>query len=149
MRKKTTVFTFFAILATCYIFYNSLKIAPESSAESGVIVSFIINLFSMINRKLDLATVTLLVRKAAHIFEFFMQGFFISLAYYFGKYTFSRRIVNLLFFGLLTACTDEMMQIFVSGRAGMVVDIWIDFIGVLLAAFLYFIISAAGRRKLR
>ena len=149
MKKKTTIFAFLAILATFFIFYHSLKTAPESSRSSGYIVTWIMKVCANLNYTLDRETVVLLVRKGAHIFEFFMQGFFIGLAYYFGKHSFSKRIVNLLFFGLLTACVDEMLQNFIEGRAGLVSDVWIDFIGVSLAAIMYFIISAAGRKKLR
>ena len=150
MKKKSLIFAILALLATGFIFYNSMKTAAESSASSGTIVNMIIDWFSHINKHLDRDTITVLVRKTAHVVEFFMQGLFISLAYYFGKYSFSKRIVYLLFWGLLTACTDELIQNFFHGRAGLVYDIWIDFIGVLLAAVLYFIITAlSGRKKLR
>ena len=33
--------------------------------------------------------------------------------------------------GLLTALTDETIQLFVPGRSGQVTDIWIDFSGVM------------------
>ncbi len=33
--------------------------------------------------------------------------------------------------GLLTALTDETIQLFVPGRSGQVTDVWIDFSGVL------------------
>ena len=33
--------------------------------------------------------------------------------------------------GLLTALTDETIQLFVPGRSGQVTDIWIDFFGVM------------------
>ena len=35
--------------------------------------------------------------------------------------------------GLLTALTDETIQLFVPGRSGQVTDIWIDFSGVMTA----------------
>ena len=47
----------------------------------------------------------------------------------------------IMFFGLLTACTDELLQHFVSGRADLVIDIWIDFSGGLIAVLLCFFIS--------
>ncbi|MDO5140406.1 MAG: VanZ family protein [Eubacteriales bacterium] len=35
-----------------------------------------------------------------------------------------------VFFGLLTALTDETIQLFVEGRSGQITDVWIDFAGV-------------------
>jgi len=148
MKRKSVLFAILAIIATGYIFYNSLQTAPESSAASKGIINFLYNHLSLY-WKIDYSTLTLLVRKAAHIFEFFVQGLFISLAYLFGKNRFSKRVVYVMFFGLLTACTDELIQNFVYGRGCLVVDIWIDFIGVLLAVFLYFLISAfSGKHRL-
>ena len=149
MKHKSALFAALGAAATCFIFRNSLQNAAESSASSGVIVNFVIREFARFGSRLDSGTVTVIVRKLAHIAEFFMQGFFISLAYFFGKSKFSQRIVYVLFFGLITACTDELIQNFVSGRGSLVTDIWIDFIGVLLAALCYFVISAlSGKRRM-
>lgn len=149
MKHKSVIFAVLAIAATCFIFHNSLQNATVSGASSGVIVNFIMREFARFGSALDRGTVTVIIRKLAHITEFFIQGFFVSLAYFFGKSKFSQRLVYVLFFGLLTACCDELIQNFVSGRSCLVTDVWIDFIGVLLAALCYFILSAlSGKRRL-
>lgn len=146
MKHKSALFAFLSILATGFIFYNSLKTSAESAASSSVIVDFIVNQFSRFNKNLDYATLTVLIRKLAHVAEFFIQSLFISLFYFFKKSKFSARAVHVMFFGLLTACTDELIQNFVYGRGSLVIDIWIDFAGVILAALFYLIISGLSRR---
>ena len=46
-----------------------------------------------------------------------------------------------VFFAFLYACSDEVHQLFVVGRAGQVKDVFIDtfgsFLGVLLYSFIY------------
>lgn len=146
MKRKSVIFAILGILATCFIFYSSLKPAQESLRTSSVVVDFLMKQFQNIGLTINYDELTVLVRKAAHIFEFFTQGLLISLAYFYGKSRFRKRVINVMFFGLLTACTDELIQLYVPGRAGMIRDIFIDFSGVMLAVFLYFIISALSKR---
>ena len=95
----------------------------------------------------DIDEITFFVRKAAHFTEFFVQGLMIGLAYLFGRHKFSERFVYVLFFGLLTACSDELLQHFIEGRSDMVTDIWIDFSGVVFAVIVYYIIYLKKVRK--
>lgn len=146
MKRKSVIFAIFGILATGFIFYSSLKPAQESLKTSSVVVDFLMRQFYNIGLTINYDELTVLVRKAAHIFEFFVQGSLISLAYFYGKSRFRRRVINVMFFGLMTACTDELIQLYVPGRAGMIRDVFIDFFGVLLSVFLYFIVSALSKR---
>ena len=47
--------------------------------------------------------------------------------------------------GLLTALTDETIQLFVPGRSGQVTDIWIDFSGVMTGLLVGFILLGLVR----
>lgn len=147
MKKRSLFFAISALLATAFIFYNSMQPATESSASSSLFVDFVMERLSKLNINPDTDTLTFFVRKAAHITEFFLQGMLISLAYLFGNHKFSSRMVYIMFFGLLTACTDELLQHFVSGRADLVIDIWIDFSGGLIAVLLCFFISVLYEKK--
>ena len=130
MKNKSVLFSFLAVLATAFIFYNSFQTAPESAKASGFFVDFIIRSFAAINKHLDVHTITVLVRKIAHIIEYFLQGTFISLAYFYGRGRFANKVVYVMFFGLLTANIDEYIQGYISGRGSMLIDVWIDFAGV-------------------
>ncbi len=83
-----------------------------------------------------------IVRKAAHIAEFLVQAMLVAGSFS-GKYR--KRIVYILFFGLLTACTDEYIQLFSDGRAGLIGDIFIDFSGTAMGAAVCGFFRRAGR----
>ena len=101
------------------------------------------------------------VRKLAHIFLYFCLGLSSSLlsASLWGikaELRPSRIVLSSLcaaLFGLFYACTDEIHQYFVPGRAAAVTDVGIDSIGtvlsVLLCAAVQLIIYCAQRRKCR
>ena len=133
--KKQISFIVATILITLFIFNNSLKTADVSGSESA----FFSDLLSSLLIKLNLSEYgylsTVLVRKAAHIFEFFVHAVMLA-----GCFTlkYRKRIVYILFFGLLTACVDEYIQYFIDGRGSMVQDIFVDFAGTILG-------MAAGR----
>ena len=45
-------------------------------------------------------------------------------------------IVSILL-SILYSCTDEIHQLFVSGRSGSIIDVMIDSIGIILGIFIY------------
>lgn len=147
MKNKSQIFAFLAAAATIFIFYNSSRTAAESSAASSFFSDMVMKRFSFANAD----SVIFFVRKTAHATEFFAQSFLICAAYFFGKSKLSEKIANVLFFGLLTACSDELLQHFVEGRADMVTDIWIDFAGTVAALAVSVALSAVfeKRRKKR
>lgn len=134
--KKRIPFIIGAIIVTAFIFGNSMKDAVASTVSSGRIVNFVIMILEFFKIKFSEDLVIMLVRKTAHITEFFAQAVLVSNCFY-GKY--KNRIIYILFIGLFTACIDEFLQLFSNGRSGMVVDIFIDFLGtnlgMLLCAF--------------
>lgn len=133
MQKKQRIFLILTIFATCFIFFNSMHTAAESSAQSGRLVSFLESFLGWLGIDTTDCSLTTLVRKAAHVAEFFLQGLCLGLFFLGGKAAFPGRVIYILFFGLLTACADECLQTLFDGRAGMVSDVLIDFGGVLLA----------------
>jgi len=136
--KKRLPFIIGAILVTAYIFSNSLKDADASTVSSGRFVDLTMNILQYFNLFFSSDLVTLLVRKSAHMTEFFVQAVFVA-----GSFSkkYKDRIIYILFIGLLTACIDEFIQLFSEGRSGMIADVFIDFsgciIGMLLCLFVY------------
>ena len=114
---------------TAFIFWNSARPAAESAQSSGRIVAIVTRVLSYFGVYANYDTMQKIVRKAAHIAEFVVQSVLISGSFS-GKYR--KRIVYILFFGLLTACTDEYIQLFSDGRAGLIGDVFIDFSGTVL-----------------
>ncbi len=143
MKNKSYIFAVLAVFATVFILFNSAQPAAESSESSAFFVNFLMKYIWFT----DVNQLTFFVRKTAHMTEFFVQALMISMAYLYGKNKFTDRFVHVMFFGLLTACSDELLQHFVEGRSDMVTDIWIDFSGVLFAVIIYYILYLKKVRK--
>lgn len=124
--KKRNVFRILAVLATLFIFSNSLKPANLSSEDSGRIVAVVSWFLELFGKSADRAVLQNIVRKIAHFAEFGLQG--TLLLGCFDKKLWDR-VVYVLFFGLLTACTDEFLQLFAEGRGSQIQDVFIDFAG--------------------
>lgn len=67
------------------------------------------------------------VRKLAHFCEYLLEGFLLMLCLRVYTRHFFKHVSWPVLGGLLTALTDETIQLFVPGRSGQVTDIWIDF----------------------
>lgn len=124
--KKAIIFIILAVISTGFIFSNSCHTAAVSAEHSGKIVSFIMN---YINFNEDILTTV--IRKLAHVFEFFVQSVWITLAVISLKH-FPKNTIYILFTGLFTACFDEFLQQFFDGRGSMISDVFIDFSGTIL-----------------
>ena len=72
-----------------------------------------------------------IVRKLAHFCEYLLEGFLLMLCLRVYTRHFFKHVSWPMLGGLLTALTDETIQLFVPGRSGQVTDIWIDFSGVM------------------
>lgn len=131
--KKRTVFGVLAVLTTALIFWNSARPAVESAKSSGILTDFLLKILADFGMSASFGPLETAVRKTAHITEFFVQAVFVANSFS-GKY--KKRIVYVLFLGLLTACTDEYIQLFFDGRGGLVSDIFIDFTGTAAGAAL-------------
>ncbi|MBR3765385.1 MAG: VanZ family protein [Clostridia bacterium] len=89
-----------------------------------------------------------LVRKTAHFLEFAALGFFLRMLA--GAYGLRRATRLCWLAGTLYACTDELHQLFVAGRAGMWQDVLLDAGGVLAGiTFAYALLVAVGRVRSR
>lgn len=124
-----------SILITLFIWMNSLLPADVSSAQSGFIVGIIDDILSFVGISINLNTLSLLIRKAAHFFEFFVLG--IALSIYMIKE--KKKIYHVIWIGLFIAIIDETIQLFVDGRGSSILDVGIDLIGILLSMSIFVI----------
>ena len=110
-RTSPWIFTFALIGCIVFIFSNSLQIADVSEGASGRVLGILQGILRHLGLPGAADRLTMhIVRKLAHFCEYLLEGFL---------------------GGLLTALTDETIQLFVPGRSGQVTDIWIDFSGVM------------------
>ncbi len=114
-----------------FIFARSMKDAADSSAESSVFVNIYLYIYNFLFSSVPKNPVAT-VRKLAHVAEFAIQGMLLCGVFSTFEDRIKGNISNILFLGLLTACTDEFLQLFSEGRAGLVIDIFIDFGGTVL-----------------
>ncbi len=129
------------LLGLCLVFIwgNSLLPAEDSGAMSGWLSRIIAYIFGSWAVEAEG-----LLRKLAHFTEFALLGLLLSWNenLYRGKKT-----VLSPFLGLLVAMSDETLQLFSAGRAGMVADVWLDFAGVLWGAGLFLLLTRFKNRN--
>ena len=130
------VFTAALIACIMFIFRNSLENGAQSSARSQAVMQLVNSALA----KVHLGPLSEhLIRKLAHFSEFALEGFLLMLCMRVYSRRPLRHITVPMLAGVLTALTDETIQLFSQGRSSQVTDVWLDSAGVLagiLAALL-------------
>lgn len=133
----------------CFIFSNSMKTANVSSGASGRVLLLLQKVLRHLGHPGLAARLTdHIVRKMAHFCEYALEGFFLLLVTgaLAGR---RRRLLPYLswpaLLGVLTALTDETIQLFFDGRGSQVTDVWIDFAGVLTGMVVGLMVLALWR----
>lgn len=152
----------FTVIWMSFIFGMSAQTGEESSETSGRVIDIVAEVvvpgFSdMTDAEKDAVRENLSfpIRKLAHFTEYAVLGVLLTASVAFsGKKTSvtCRKLTVSLSVGWLYAISDELHQKLVSGRAGMITDVFIDGSGVLVgcAAFallLLFILKRVNRDK--
>ena len=129
MTARRRRFLVLALLATAgwlwFIFACSAQPADVSTRESD----WALELVRIIQPRMS----SIAIRKLAHFLEFFILG---SMLWTDWRLLGRGTVFLPLSAGLLCAALDEFLQTFVSGRAGQLTDVLIDFSGVVLATLL-------------
>ena len=118
-----------------FVWGHSLIQGPQSSLESGMVVTLLRPLFEVVGVT-DADLMAFLVRKAAHFTEYAILG--VLARGLFGSLHAERGVCPLPA-GLLVAfvpVVDECIQLFVPGRSGQLTDVLIDLSGVIVGALL-------------
>lgn len=128
------------VVLTAVIFVNSSLPATESGKLSGFVAQFVAQLAQLLDITLK-GDVEHTIRKLAHFLEFACLGLLWC------KTFASFRVCNrtstgyILLLCLLTAVTDEYIQLFSLGREGKVMDVLLDFSGAACAWLWYRIVQ--------
>ena len=121
-----------------FIFSNSMDNADASTLKSGAVLALLRRIFGSEGAALT----EFIVRKTAHFTEFAIEGILL-LSVVKGYTTRPLRFLGWpLLAGLMTALTDETIQLFSLGRSSQVTDVWIDFAGVVTGTLLAFLVQA-------
>lgn len=135
-------------LAGCiwFIFSNSMAVADVSSVSSGRVLQ----LLQAVLRRLGMPGLAQrltmhLVRKLAHFCEYTLEGFLLMLCMRVYSRHPLRHITVPMLAGVLTALTDETIQLFSQGRSSQVTDVWLDSAGVLAGILIALVFMALCR----
>ena len=128
------------VVLTAMIFVNSSLPATESGKLSGFVAQFVAQLSQLLDITLK-GDVEHTIRKLAHFLEFACLGLLWCKT--FASFRVSNRTSTgyILLLCLLTAVTDEYIQLFSLGREGKVMDVLLDFSGAACAWLWYRIVQ--------
>ena len=128
------------VVLTAVIFVNSSLPATESGKLSGFAAKFVVQLSQLLDIELK-GDVEHTIRKLAHFLEFACLGLLWCKT--FASFRVSNRTSTgyILLLCLLTAVTDEYIQLFSLGREGKVMDVLLDFSGAACAWLWYRIVQ--------
>lgn len=133
-------FTVALIACIWFIFSNSMAVADVSSVSSGRVLQLLQAVLRRLGHPALAQRLTMhIVRKMAHFCEYTLEGFLLMLCMRVYSRHPLRHITVPMLAGVLTALTDETIQLFSQGRSSQVTDVWLDSAGVLagiLAALL-------------
>ena len=129
-----------ALIATlCFIWSNSLAGKEESASLSQRITAWL--------NGIGIPVTDHFVRKSAHFCEFGLLGCELMLLFWLRSGLRFQNACNAAFAALLSAVTDETIQIFV-GRGSQVLDVVLDFSGALTGLlFVSLVIRLIKKRK--
>ncbi len=124
------VFSLLTLFILWFIFSHSAKPAVESSADSEGLSKMVADLINMIfGTSLTSENTVGFVRTFAHFSEFAALSFCASIAIESLKEKSKANFSIALPFGIITAFSDETVQLFFEGRAFQLSDIFIDSLG--------------------
>ena len=89
------------------------------------------------------------VRKIAHLTEYFILSALLVFALLFNDFLPINRAILVVLISLVYAATDEIHQLFVSGRACRLSDILIDTSGAAIFAALYLLVVKLFNKKIK
>ena len=138
------------LLCMTIIFLFSSDNATESNKKSDGVIINMCKLFTghdlnSKEKKNYIGKYVVYVRKSAHFMIYLILG--ISLISLIGEYRQLdiKAIIIALTIAILYAISDEIHQLFVSGRSGEILDVFIDSIGSIMGVSIYYLLSKIRR----
>lgn len=132
------------ILWMILVFWFSSQIGDDSQVTSGntirKIITFINNNIDKVKLEEIVELLQPIVRKLAHFTLYTLGGILIFNLFNSFKLKNREKIGYSLLVGALYAITDEIHQLFVPGRSGMIKDVFIDSLGIITGVIVCIII---------
>ena len=135
----------FVLVWVMVIFYFSSRPGYISRDQSLKIAERVEDVAAVIEYRFELDILARynlhnIVRKNAHIFNYFILSIIIIFALNHTGVEGTKKYTYTWLIGNLIAILDELYQSFIPGRSGVVKDVLIDNIGIILGILLYFVI---------
>ena len=152
MKIKKIILTSLLIIWMIVIFMFSNQNATKSESTSDKVASTIIDTVEVVTKEeitedkkeILIEDTKFVVRKTAHFTLYFILGL---LAYLTLKsYSIKKIVIFSILFCFLYACSDEIHQMFLDGRTGKILDVFIDTIGSVVGIYLCLLV---GKLKLK
>lgn len=131
-----------SIFLMILIFMFSHQTGSESSGLSSQIVLWI-------QTYLHIPISEFIVRKAAHMSEYALLTLTLIYGFYKNHYPIQKIMIYSLLGTFLYACSDEMHQLFIGGRAGQFTDVLIDTCGGCLTIIFYYVLTKLKYKQRR
>lgn len=152
MVKKIIKFIIVLLCMTIIFMFSSDNGNQSNKKSDGVIMSvckiFVHHNLTESEKKHIINKYVVFVRKSAHFIIYLILGLsLISLIKEFRTVNWYSFIIAFII-AVLYACSDEIHQIFVSGRSAKVTDIIIDGFGSFIGIYLYYILYKVRRKKI-
>ena len=129
------LWVFLVLICISIILVHSVIPESKSAFESLWVTDHIINpVFNLFGRAIN----DELVRKIAHIVEFFLLTLFLCILL--------RKYIRVFYAGFTIAFLDESLQI-LTRRGALVSDVWIDLIGVAFGVIICFVYNKLKCKK--
>lgn len=148
---RIALFVILSLLVVVYIFSNSLESAQESKSKSERVTKIV---KSIVDPKDKIAQDVFhkYIRKVAHATEFMTLGVCLGGIFYNIYLKNRRKYISMpILFGMSIGLCDEFIQRFQKKRSSEVLDVLIDFsgvmIGLLAVLLLAFLINRKNKKK--
>ena len=131
---KKFIYLLLSILVAISIFIFSSQDGEISSNVSSNLYMYLTNI-----KIFEVLFNIIPIRKFAHWFIYLILGLFVCFT--FNSFNQKNIYIKTFIFCLLFAITDEIHQLFINGRCGNIIDVFIDCFGVLIGLLIIFIIK--------
>ena len=137
-KNKKRTFTILTLIWVCVIFSFSLQTGEVSAGISDSLVRKLIALFTpdaqITSERFEI--LELILRKGAHFTEFLVLGVLSSITLRYWQLR--QKVLCGIGFCVIVAVIDEVLQLFVGGRCGRVMDVMIDSAGAVVGIVMVF-----------
>lgn len=145
-KKKIILKSCFLFIWMVIIFLLSNQKGSDSSNLSNGMLYTIFKTFSLANSLIN-DYLFVLIRKLAHFTEYLILG--ILVLNLLKEFKIKNIFIISAYTCLLYATIDEIHQLFINSRSGSIIDVMIDFFGVLVGLFIYYRVMKYKENKIK